>query len=138
MFPVEMRGPVGGKAVLIRRWLACDRVERPRRKRAFPDGEDLLHGGGLQRGRGGGALPKDLPPKSMVWNHCSRWEWEGCIERIRHALFVAVREQAGREASPPPAIFGSQMAKAAQDGALRSTCPLTARARRSPGASAIG
>lgn len=28
------------------------------------------------------ALLKDLPPKSMVWDYLSRWEWEGTIERI--------------------------------------------------------
>ena len=60
----------------------------------------------------------------------------GTIERIHHALYVAVREQAGREASPTTAIIDSQTAKAAQKGALRSTRPATMRARRSSGASA--
>lgn len=82
------------------------------------------------------ALPKDLPPKSMVWDYFSRWEWEGTIERIHHVLYVAVREQAGREASPTTAIIDSQTAKAAQKGALRSIRPATTRARRSSAASA--
>jgi transposase len=90
------------------------------------------------------ALPKDLPPKSTVWDYFSRWEWEGTMERIQHALYVAGREQAGREASPTTAIIGdrrsaeghSQTAKAAQKGALRSTLPATTRARRSSAASA--
>jgi transposase len=60
------------------------------------------------------ALPKDLPPKSTVWDYFSRWEWEGTIARIHHALYLAVREQAGREASPTTAIIDSQTAKAAQ------------------------
>jgi hypothetical protein len=34
-----------------------------------------------------------------------RWDWEGTIERIHHVLYVAVREQAGREASPTRAII---------------------------------
>jgi transposase len=51
------------------------------------------------------ALPKDLPPKSTAWSYFSRWEWEGTIERIHHVLYVAVREQAGREASPTTAII---------------------------------
>jgi transposase len=84
-----------------------------------------------------GALPKDLPPKSTVWDYFSRWEWEGTIERIHHALYVAVREQAGREASPTTAIIDSQTAKGAQKGALRSTRPATTRARRLSAASAI-
>jgi transposase len=82
------------------------------------------------------ALPKDLPPKSTVWDYFSRWEWEGTIERIHHALYVAVREQAGREASPTTAIIDSQTAKGAQKGALRSIRPATTRARRSLAASA--
>ena len=79
------------------------------------------------------ALPKDLPPKSTAWDYFSRWEWEGTIERIHHILYVAVREQAGREASPTTAIVDSQTAK----GALRSIRPATMRARRSSVASAI-
>src|SRR5581483_10184842 len=42
------------------------------------------------------ALPKDLPPKSTVWDYLDLWEWDGTIERIHHVLYVAVREQAGR------------------------------------------
>ncbi len=83
------------------------------------------------------ALPKDLPPKSTAWGYFSRWEWEGTIERIHHVLYVAVREQAGREASPTTAIIDSQTAKGAQKGALRSIRPATTQARRSSGASAI-
>ena len=82
------------------------------------------------------ALPKDLPPKSTAWDYLSRWEWEGTIERIHHALYVAVREQAGREASPTTATIDSRTAKAAQKGALRSIPPATTRARRSSAASA--
>ena len=83
------------------------------------------------------ALPKDLPPKCTVWDYFFRWKWEGTIERIHHALYVAVREQVGREASPTTAIIDSQTAKGAQKGALRSIRPATTRARRSQAASAI-
>ncbi len=82
------------------------------------------------------ALPKDLPPKSTVWDYFSRWEWESTIERIHHTLYVAVREQAGREASPTTAIIDSQTAKDAQKGALRSIRPDITRARRYSAASA--
>lgn len=83
------------------------------------------------------ALPKDLPPKSTVWDYFSLWEWDGTIERIHHVLYVAVREQAGREASPTTAIIDSQTAKAAQKGARHLIRPATTRARRSSVASAI-
>src|SRR6266481_6073141 len=53
------------------------------------------------------ALPKDLPPKSTVWAYFDLWTWDGTLERIHHALYVAVREQAGREASPTTAIIDS-------------------------------
>ena len=82
------------------------------------------------------ALPKDLPPKSTVWDYFSRWDWDGTIERIHYALYVEVRGAAGREASPTTAIIDSQTAKAAQKGAARSMRPATTRARRSSAASA--
>ena len=91
----------------------------------------------LSTGCQGQALPKDLPPKSTVWGYFSRWEWEGTIARIHHALYVAVREQAGREASPTMAIIDSQMAKGAQKGGPRSTHRATTRARRPSAANAM-
>ena len=39
------------------------------------------------------ALPKDLPPKSTVHDYLELWDWDGTLERIHHALYVAVREQ---------------------------------------------
>jgi putative transposase len=59
------------------------------------------------------ALPKDLPPKSMVYDYLDLWDWDGTLERIHHALYVATREQAGREASPSVAIIDAQSAKGA-------------------------
>lgn len=50
------------------------------------------------------ALPRDLPPKSTVYDYFDLWEWDGTLERIRQALHVEVREQAGRQASPSAAI----------------------------------
>ena len=81
------------------------------------------------------ALPKDLPPKSTVWGYFSRWEWEGTLERLHHALYVAVREQSGREASPTTAIIDSQTSKGAQKGALRLIHRATTRARKPSAAS---
>jgi len=83
------------------------------------------------------ALPKDLPPKSTAHYYFMLWDWDRTLERIHHALYVAAREQAGREASPTAAIIDSQSAKAAQKGALRLTRRASMRARRSPDASAI-
>ena len=77
------------------------------------------------------ALPKDLPPKSTVHDYLELWNWDGTLERIHHALYVAVREQAGRDASPTVAIIDSQTAKGAQKGGLGSILRATTRARRS-------
>jgi len=83
------------------------------------------------------ALPKDLPPKSTVYDYFDLWGWDGTLERIHHALYVELREQAGREASPSVAIIDSQSAKAAQKGGPRSTRRATMRERKSPAASGI-
>lgn len=82
------------------------------------------------------ALPKDLPPKSTAHHYFMLWDWDGTLERIHHALYVAVREQACREASPSVAIIDSQSGKAAQKGGLRSTRRAMMLARRSRVASA--
>src|SRR3954454_12927113 len=70
------------------------------------------------------ALPQDLPPKSTVHGYLTLWAWDGTIRRLHHALFVQVREQAGKEASPTAAIIDSQSVKGAKKGgAHRSVGP---------------
>ena len=83
------------------------------------------------------ALPKDFPPKSTVHHYFVAWTCDGALERIHHALYVAVREREGREASPTAAIIDSQSSKAAQKGGPRSIRRATMRARRSRAASGI-
>ena len=83
------------------------------------------------------ALPKDLPPKSTAHHYFALWDWDGTLERIHDALYVATREAAGRATSPTAAIIDSQSAKAAQKGALRSSRRASMRARRSRAASVI-
>ncbi len=51
------------------------------------------------------ALPKDLPPRSTVNDYFRRWDWDGTLGCIHHALYVKCRELAGREASPTAAII---------------------------------
>lgn len=79
--------------------------------------------------------PKDLPPKSAAHFYFMLWDWDGTLERIHEALYAAVREAAGRDASPSAAIIDSQSAKAAQKGGLRSTRKASTRARKSRAAS---
>jgi transposase len=76
------------------------------------------------------ALPKDLPPKSTVYDYFDLWSWDHTLDRIHEALYAACREQASREASPTAAIIDSQSVKSAEKGGpmiRRGTTP----ARRS-------
>jgi transposase len=76
------------------------------------------------------AIPKDLPPRSTVNFYFKRWEHDGTLDRLHHMLYVACREQAGREASPTAAIIDSQSVKSAEKAGFR-THPALMRARRS-------
>ncbi len=82
-------------------------------------------------------LPKDFPPKSTVHGYFDLWAWDGTLERMHEALYLALREKEGREASPSAAIIDSQSARSAQKGGLRSIRSAMTRARRSRGSSAI-
>jgi transposase len=77
------------------------------------------------------ALPKDLPPRSTVNDYLRRWADDRTLDRIHHALYVACREQAKRDASPTAGIIDSQSVKSAEKGGPRSTRPVTMRARKS-------
>jgi len=82
------------------------------------------------------ALPKDLPPRTTVYDYLDLWEWDGTLARIQHALMVEVRERAGKDASPTVAIIDSQSVKSAEKGGRRPTLRAMTRARRSRAASA--
>jgi len=82
------------------------------------------------------ALPKDLPPRSTVYDYFARWDADRTLDRIHHALYVQCRGRAGREASPTVAIIDSQSAKSAEKGGPASTRTGMMRARRSRARSA--
>ena len=77
------------------------------------------------------ALPKDFPPRTTVFEYLDLWEWDGTLARLHHALFVATREQAGKEASPTAAIIDSQSVKGAEKGGRGSTRRAMTRGRKS-------
>jgi transposase len=62
------------------------------------------------------AIPKDLPPRSTIHDYLVRWDEDGTLDRIHHALYVKCREMAEREASPTAAIIDSQSVKSAEKG----------------------
>ena len=83
------------------------------------------------------AIPKDLPPRSTVYDYFDLWDHDGTVQRLHHTLYVQCREQAGREASPTAAIIDSQSVKGAEKGGPPSTRRATTRARRSGARSAM-
>ena len=64
------------------------------------------------------AIPKDLPPKSSVYDYFDLWTDDGTLERIHHALYEQCRERAQREASPTAAIIDCQSVKSAEKDAM--------------------
>ena len=82
------------------------------------------------------ALPKDLPPKSTVHDYLMLWDWDGTLERVHHALYLMVRELAGRAASPSAGVIDSQSVKGAEKGGRTSTRRAMTRARKSRARSA--
>jgi len=83
------------------------------------------------------SLPKDLPARSTVNDYFLRWDEDGTLDRIHHALYVLCRELAGRDASPTAAIIDSQSVKSAEKGGSRSTRRATMPARKSKARSAM-
>ena len=66
------------------------------------------------------AVPKDLPPRSTLFDYLDLWSYDGTLDRIHHALYMECREQGEREASPTAAIIDSQSVKSAEKGGLAS------------------
>jgi putative transposase len=64
-------------------------------------------------------LPSDFPPWSTVYRWFASWRDSCLFERINHALVMADRERAGREASPSAAIIDSQSVKTTEAGGPR-------------------
>jgi transposase len=77
------------------------------------------------------AIPKDLPPRSTVNHYFCRWQHDGTLPRLHHALYVRCREQANRQASPTAAIIDSQSVKSAEKGGVGSIRRALMAARRS-------
>ncbi len=61
-------------------------------------------------------IPKDLPPRSTVYDYFDLWVYDGTLDRIHYVLYEKCREQAGREASPTACIIDSQSVKSAEKG----------------------
>ena len=82
-------------------------------------------------------VPKDLPPKSTLYDYFDLWTYDGTLENIHHTLYVKCREQIGRETSPTAAIIDSQSVKSAEKGGAVSTRRATMLAKKSRAKSGI-
>jgi transposase len=76
------------------------------------------------------AIPKDLPPKSTVYEYFDLWTYDGTLPRIHRTLYEQCREQARRQASPTVAIIDSQSVKSAEKGGSATRTAMM-RARKS-------
>ena len=63
-------------------------------------------------------------------DYFKRWEHDGTLARIHHALYVKCREMADRQASPTVGIIDSQSVKSAEKGALDRPGGLRCRQER--------
>ena len=64
-------------------------------------------------------LPSDFPPWRTVYRWFAAWRDAGLFERVNHALVMADREGAGRQASPTAAVIDSQSIKTTESGGPR-------------------
>ena len=62
------------------------------------------------------AIPKDLPPRSTIFDYFARWQADGTLGRMHAALYVRCREQQDRSSSPTACIIDSQSVKSAEKG----------------------
>jgi transposase len=83
------------------------------------------------------AIPKDLPPKSTVYEYFDLWTYDRTLPRIHQALYEQCREQAERKPDPTAAIIDSQSVKSAEKGGPALTRMVMMRARRSRARSGI-
>jgi transposase len=71
------------------------------------------------------AIPTHFPPRSTVQSYFYRWSRDGVFARINHALVMAAREKAGRQASPSAGVIPgldpgtSQSVKTTESGGLK-------------------
>jgi transposase len=82
------------------------------------------------------AIPKDLPPRSTLYDYFDLWSWDRTLDLIHHELYVKCREAIGRKTSPTAAVIDGQSVKGAEKGGLRLIRWATTRERSDNGSRA--
>jgi transposase len=82
------------------------------------------------------AIPKDLPPRSTIFDYFARWQADGTLRQIHSILYGRCREQQERRATPTACIIDSQSVKSAEKGGARLIRQALTQANRSRGKSA--
>ena len=68
--------------------------------------------------------PKDLPPKSTLYDDLDLGTFHRTTDRIHHALYVQCRARLVREARPTTCIIDSQTVKSTEKGGLHGSARL--------------
>ena len=81
--------------------------------------------------------PKGRGQSRTVHDYRTRWNYDGTIDMIHHALDAQCREAMGAEASPTACVIDSQSVKSVEKGGPVSFRPGMTRVRRSEARSGI-
>jgi len=90
----------------------------------------------LSTGCGWRYVPRDLPPRSTLFDYFQRWEYDGTLHKIHYNLYQKCRGAADRKPSPTACIIDSQSVKSAEKGGPASIRKAMMRARKSAARSA--
>jgi putative transposase len=61
-------------------------------------------------------IPRDLPPRSTLFDYFQLWEYDGTLLRIHYELYQKCRELVDRQASPTACVIDSHSVKSAEKG----------------------
>lgn len=82
-------------------------------------------------------IPKDLPPRSTLFDYFCRWTQTGTLEKIHQVLYARCREKADRKGEPTACILDSQSVNSAEKGGRASIRTGSTGARSSRARSGI-
>ncbi len=82
-------------------------------------------------------VPRDLPPRSTIYGYLQRWDYDGTLGKIHHALSQKCRGHIDRDVSPTACILDSQSVKSAEKGGAALIPKGMTRGKKSVAKSAI-